>query len=625
MAVDTALTRRGVLTGAGAAAAGIATGAASASGESLAAAARPNILWLVSEDNGPYRGAYGDALARTPAIDRLAAQGIRYDRAYATSPVCAPSRFAIVTGTHAESCGPAQHMRASGRIPSFLRGFPEYLRAAGYYCTNNAKTDYNGPIDVARTWNASGTGAHWRNRPAGAPFFAVFNTDRTHESKLFGAAPGAVSPDEVRLPAYLPDAPAVRGDRAAYYDLVRRMDDAVGERIAELEAAGLAEDTIVFYYSDHGGVLPRSKRHCYEDGLRTALVVRVPERWRHLAPAGPGSVVTAPVSLVDLAPTALALAGVAAPAHLHGGAFLGPGRSASRSYAFSGRDRMDERYDLVRTVTDGRYRYIRNYAPHRPWGQHIAYAWQQKGYQAWEREHLAGRLSATRDRFFRPKPAEELYDLRADPDEVRDLAADPAYDAVRRRLREALAAHLLAVHDNGFVPEGAAAEGYEQSRRAGAYPIADVLALADRAAARDPADRGHFTARLGDGNEVVRYWAAQGLLMLGPAAAGAAAALAGRLSAETSPRVAVVVAEALAGLGQPGPAVAKLASIVDGSGNGRARLAALNALADVGSAATAALPAIRRLTGDGDDYLRRAARHLELTLTGRYQPGAVAP
>jgi arylsulfatase A-like enzyme len=634
MTVDASLSRRNVLVaGVGAlAASGIPASSPAAAAVSAAAAAgavetgaRPNVLWLVSEDNNPFIGAYGDSLAATPHLDRLAADGILYRNAYSTSPVCAPSRFALITGAYAETCGPAHNMRASGKIPSTLRGFPEYLRAAGYYCTNNAKTDYNAPINTGRTWNVSGDTAHWRNRPAGAPFFAVFNTDRTHESKIFGASPGDVTASQVRVPAYLPNDPAIRRDRAAYYDLMHKMDGIIGDRLAELEDAGLADDTIVFYYSDNGGVLPRSKRFCYEDGLRTALIVRVPPKWRHLAGPGPGSTVSAPVSLIDLPPTVLALAGVSAPAHLQGTAFLGAGNSANRQYAFGGRARMDERYDLVRTVTDGRYRYIRNYAPHRPGGQHVAYAWQEKSYQAWEQAHLDGKLPEVQDRFWREKPAEELYDLRADPDQVNNLVAGGQHADIVRRLRTALYDHMIKIHDNGFIPEGSPAEGYDQSRKAGAYPIADVIALADRAIARDAANLDHFVQRLTHANPVIRYWAAQGLLMLGPRGSAAASTLSSRLSAESSLQVRVVIAEALARLGTSGPAVTALGAIVDGDGGVPIRLQALNALTYIGSPAKAVLPAIRRAAASGEDYLHRAGRYLELVLTGEYRPGAVTP
>lgn len=578
----------------------------------------PNILWLVSEDNNPFIGAYGDPLARTPTLDRLALEGVRYENAFSSAPVCAPARFAILTGMPPESCGPAENMRASGNIPAFLRGFPEYLRQAGYFCTNSNKTDYNAPFDPARVWDLSGPFAHWRRRPAGRPFLSVFNTMTTHESSFLVAGAGQTRPEDVRVPVYLPDTPRVRTDRARYYDLMAKMDAEIAARLDQLEDDGLAEDTIVFYYSDNGGVLPRSKRYCYDEGLRTALIVRFPAKWAHLAPAPPGSVVTAPVTSLDLAPTVLSLAGLQPPTHMRGTSLTSHNRPA---YAFGARNRMDERYDLVRTVRDTRYRYIRNYAPHRPWGQHLAYTWQQKGYQDWEQAHLDDTLTDVQDRFWQAKPAEELYDLHADPDEVHDLADDPAHRTVLDRLRAALDAHLLDVNDNGFIPEGSPLEGYDQSRVPGAYPLRRVLEVAATAIQRDPDQLPRLTRDLDDGNEVIRYWAASGLLMLGDKAAHATAVLTERLEAEPSPHVRIVVAETLASLGHTEPAVPFLTDTLDHHPNARVRLQALNALTYIGDAAKPALPAITRAATSTDEYLRNAARYLWLVLNNAYHPG----
>jgi arylsulfatase A-like enzyme len=229
---------------------------------------RPNIVWFLSEDNNPYLGSYGDRVADTPALDKLAAEGARYDVMYSPAPVCAPSRFTYLTGMHAESCGPAHHMRAIAKMPVEFRGFPEYLRNNGYYATNNAKTDYNANVDLAATWNESSPTAHWRNRPVDTPFFAQFTDFTTHESQLFGAVDGATDPADVRVPTFLPDTATVRADHAHYYDLMHTMDTHVAARIAELEADGVLDDTIIFYFGDNGGVLPFSKRFAGERGNR---------------------------------------------------------------------------------------------------------------------------------------------------------------------------------------------------------------------------------------------------------------------------------------------------------------------------------------------------------------------
>lgn len=579
---------------------------------------RPNIVWLVSEDNGPYLGCYGDRVARTPTLDRLAAEGIRYRNAFATSPVCAPSRFAIITGMHAESCGPAEHMRAEGNIPAWLRGFPEFLRESGVYCTNNFKTDYNSPIDPASTWDDSGPLAHWRHRPDGAAFFAVFNFDETHESQTFAPAPGTTPPENVRIPAYSPDTATTRSGKSRHYDQMAVMDTRVAQLLGELEDAGVADDTIVFYYGDHGGPLLRSKRFCFDSGLRVPLIARFPRNWAHLAPAGAGAVVDTPVSLVDLAPTVLALHGIEPPEYLHGSAFAGPTPQARR-YAFGGRNRMDERYDMQRTVRDERFRYIRNYMPHLIYGQHLQFMWGQATYREWEQLHLDGKLDEVTGRFWRDKPAEELYDLDADPDEVQNLAGQRHYTGVLNRMRKALDEHMLTVNDNGFIPESSPLEGYDASR-AGDYPLARVLRLARMAIDRDPANLPKLTDALDDGNEIIRYWTALGCVMLGPQAAPAADALAQRLAEDPSVGVRIAAAEALALLDRTDDSVPFLAATLREHPDVRVRLQAINALTNIGDRARPALPEITAAAAASDEYLGNAGRYLVRVLTGTYVP-----
>ena len=582
---------------------------------------RPNILWLVSEDNAPLIGAYGDRLAHTPAIDALARQGVLYANAFSNAPVCAPTRFGIITGMYAESCGPAHHMRAQGRTPAFLQGFPKYLRDAGYYCTNNSKTDYNAALDMGAMWHESSPTAHWRNRPKDAPFFSVFNFMTTHESRMFKETRGKVQPRDVRVPPYLPDSPEVRQDIASYYNLMEQMDGEVAAHLAALESAGLAEDTIVFYYSDNGGVIPRSKRYCYDAGLRVALVSRFPAKWAHLAPASAGSTISAPVSLVDLAPTVLTIVGIDPPSYMQGASLVRA--KGMRTYAFGMRNRMDERYDMVRTVRDERYRYIRNYAPHRPYGQHQAFEWQMESYRAWETEHLAGRLNATQERFFQEKPAEELYDVVADPDQINTLIDAPAHRERIAAMRAALDAHLLAINDNGFIPESSPIEGYDASRGPGAYPLQRVMQVADAAIRRDPRKAAEFAELLTDGNEVIRYWAAQGLLMLKAGAAPAKGALETRFQKDSSPQVRIVAAEALAWLGAADPSVRYLGEVLSTHSDARVRLQAVNALTFIGAPARAVLPIIERAVESADDeYVRSAARYLSFTLHGTYTPSS---
>lgn len=607
----TGMTRRGA----------VAAALAAAAGSARAGETRPNILWLVSEDNNPFIGAYGDALAHTPTIDRLAGQGVLYRNAYSTAPVCAPSRFGILTGIYPESCAPAEHMRARAALPRGFATYPELLRSAGYYCSNNAKTDYNSDVDPAAIWDASGAKAHWRGRPADKPFMAVFNYETTHESRLFlKPTEGSVRPEQVRVPAYLPDTPAIRGDIASYYNLIEKMDGQLAEQLAELEADGLADDTIVFYYSDNGGSLPRSKRYCYDEGLRCALVVYFPPKWAHLSRHAPGSKVDAPASLIDLPPTLLSLAGVAAPPRMQGRALAGRRARPPARYAFGMRGRMDERYDFVRTVTDGRWRYIRNYMPHRPWGMHGAFEWLARGYQDWERAYRAGELTPVQSRFFQSKPFEELYDLSADRDQVRDLAGDPTASNQLARLRAALDHHMLSVVDNGFIPEGMAIEGYLASRDAAAYPLPRIMALAGVAARGEASNLPALAKALADPDPVIRYWAATGHLILGDRSMTGAGTLARMMREDAVSQVRVVAAEASAHLGAAQEAIVVLSDLAGARQSWQVRLQALNALTALGGAARPALAVFEEAAASDQEYLRNAGRYMAAVLKGEYRP-----
>lgn len=583
-------------------------------------ASRPNILWLVSEDNNPFIGAYGDKLARTPTLDGLAARGVLYRNAFSTAPVCAPSRYSIITGAPAEANAPANHMRAMAKLPAGWRTTPEFMRAAGYYCTNSSKTDYNCTIDAKAAWDDSSATAHWKNRPAGKPFFSVFNFMTTHESSLFHPPTGAVRPADVTVPQQLPDTPEIRADIAGYYKLMERMDGQVAAQLAALAEAGLAEDTIVFYYGDNGGVLPKSKRYCSDTGLRVPLIAYYPPKWVHLAPGKPGSVITAPVTLMDLPPTILRLAGQPLPEQMEGRPLI-KGATLPR-YAVGMRNRMDERYDFVRSITDGRWRYTRNYMPHLPSGQYGAFEWQAKGYQSLETEYRAGRLTPAQARFFEPRPFEELYDLDQDPHELNNLAGRQSSAAKLRELRGALDAYMVRVNDNGFIPEDDAHEGFAASRQSGAYPLRRLMRLGAQAGARDAENLSGFVAGLDDPNAVVRYWNAMGLVILGAKARPAQNGLRRRLTAETVPQVRVVLAEALGQAGAMDEAVSHLVAMLDAEPSMRVKLQALNGLTQLAAADPATLAAMRKAQTLKDEYLSRAAKYHELVMTGQYRPDA---
>lgn len=567
--------------------------------EKPAPAERPNILWLVSEDNDTFLGCYGDRLARTPAIDRLAREGVLYERCF-TQPVCAPSRFGLISGMFAVSCGPAHHMRAKGNIPAGLKGFPALLREVGYYTTNNAKTDYNSPISIAEAWNQCGRKAHWSKRPnPQQPFFSVFNHEITHESCLFPEKElpldfPAHDPARMRIPPYQPDTPEVRADWARHYNHMTLMDGQIGAKLKDLEEAGLAQDTIVFYYGDNGGVLPRSKRFLEKSGTHVPLIVYYPPKWRHLAPAAPGSRITDPVCFIDFAPTVLSLAGVKIPDYMQGRAFAGPAKAAPNEFVFCTRDRMDELYDMRRSVMDRRWLYIRNFRPDVPFVQPLEYMFKARGYQSWAKLAAEGKLTPATARFWGEKPAEELYDMDADPDNVQNLARNPAHQATLERMRDALRQHTLAINDNGFLPEGSALEGYDASRQPGAFPLERVFALAIQASDRDVKHLPAFIAGLEDPCEPIRWWAAQGCAMLRDKAAPAEVALRGRLN-DPSGGVQVAVAEALGTLGRLDAALPVLerwlGNVVQDS---PVSLQAANVLDRLGEGARPALPLMKQ-------------------------------
>ena len=544
--------------------------------------ARPNVLWLTSEDNGPFLGCYGDPHAQTPHLDRLATEGVRYRRAFANAPVCSSARTTLITGMYPSSLG-AQHHRSRVPLPAGFQLYPELLRAAGYYCTNNAKTDYNVTVD-RKPWDENGARAHYRNRAAGQPFFAVFNHTSSHESQVAPAAGKTtfrVPPERVTLPPYHPDTPEIRRDWANYHDQITVMDGQMGELLAELAREGLAEDTIVFYYSDHAGGLPRGKRNIHDSGTRVPLIVRFPAKWAHLAPGAPGSWVEQPVSFVDLTATLLELCGVPVPANYEGQPFLGP-RAVAREEVFLFRGRMDERHDVVRAVRDRDHRYVRNYSPHRPWGQPYSYPFQVlPSMRSWHAAFLAGKCDPVQAAYWRAKPPEELYAVADDPHEIRNLAGRAEVAERQRALAAKLRAHLIATRDTGFIPEGmarrlAGSGDLITYARSPAYPVERVVDLANLAAARDPRHLAVLQASLADPHPVIRYWGAQGCLILGAKAAPVREVLRDCLRDEWAD-VRVAAAEALGHLGDLEAALATLGDVLKTGETGEV-LAALNAL-----------------------------------------------
>lgn len=523
----------------------------------VTAADKPNILWLTYEDSSPHLGCYGDVNANTPTMDALAARGMRYHRAWSNAPVCAAARTSLISGRWAPSDG-AEHMRSEVPMPNGHKMYPQFLREAGYYCTNNSKEDYN-LTKPEGVWDESSGQAHWKNRKAGQPFFAIFNDTGTHESQIRNRPHVLIhDPAKVVVPPYMPDTPEVRCDWAQHFDNVTSVDGNVGKLLKELDAAGLSEDTIIFSYADHGTGMPRSKRWPYDSGLRVPFIVYFPKKWEYLAPKDykAGGVSQRLISFIDLAPTLLSLAGVKAPDYFHGRAFAGVHAQDDSGYAFGFRGRMDERYDCVRSVTNGRYIYIRQFMPHLPYGQHVNYMFEQATTRVWYDLHKQGQLNSVQDAFWKEKPAEELYDLEQDPYEIQNLAQSlaPEHVKARQELSEELSGWMVKTRDLGMVPEAERLAVSNGKSPADVYTdtdknsevVKEVLGAAEASSDWAVAKASALVPLLGSAHADVRYWGAVGVLARGSEGFAAAHSAIVPLLTDKSPNVRVAAAEVLA-------------------------------------------------------------------------------
>ena len=564
-----------------------------------AQAARPNILWLTCEDMGPHLRVCGDDYSVTPNLDRLAARGCLYNNAWSNAPVCAPARTTIISGVYPTATG-AEHMRSMTRMPAGWKMLPGYLREAGYYCTNNTKEDYNLEKPPG-TWDESSNAGHWRNRATGQPFFAVFNHEVTHESRVWQSATNPKlmhDPAKVRLPAYHPDTIETRRDWAQYYDNITTMDTQVQVRIDELEKDGLADDTIILFFGDHGAGLARNKRFPYDSGLHVCILAVFPEKFRHLAPKdyALGKISNRLVSFVDLAPTMLSVAGIQPPAFYQGQAFAGRYEAAPRTYSYGFRGRMDERCDMIRSVRDQRYVYTRNYNPHKIYGQYLGYMWNMPTTVVWDRLYQEGKLKPPQTYFWETKPAEELFDLQADRDEVRNLAGAPEHKETLERFRKVHREHEMKIRDVGLLPEAefhARAKErspYELGHDEKQYPIERVFAAAELASSLKSGVTAQLAKAMTDADAGVRYWGVMGVLMRGKDEVFALHKELVTASGDASVSVRIAAAEALGRYGTAEDlqkALAILIQAADPVANGAySAIQALNAISVLGKKAT---------------------------------------
>jgi len=439
------------------AAAGLAAGmntAIPAAAESAAAGKpktpkkRPNILWIISEDTGPEFGCYGYPLVHTPNVDRLAREGAVFTNAFTSGAVCSASRSGFMTGMYQTTIGAhnhRSHRRDGYKLPEGIYVFTKYLRDGGYLTAIPAgrKTDWNFTPKV-KPYDSN----QWEDLKKNQPFFAQVQFSETHR-RFKHCKEHPVDPDKVTLPPYYPDHPVARKDWALYLETINVLDQKIGQVLKRLEADGLAENTIVFYFGDHGRAHVRGKQWLYDGGIHVPLVIRWPGHIK------PGTVCDEMVSAIDFGPTCLKLAGIDPPKHMQGRVFLGPDRHKPREVIFAARDRCDETVDRIRCVRSKRHKYIRNFMPERPYTQMNRY--KERSYPMlplMRKLHAEGKLTGAQQLFMAPtRPKEELYDVQADPWEIKNLAQFPKHQDVLKRMRSLLDQWIKETHDKGQTPE----------------------------------------------------------------------------------------------------------------------------------------------------------------------------
>jgi len=598
---------------------------------SVAMSEQPNIVWISCEDISPHLGCYGDPHAITPNLDKLAQEGTRYTNAFTTAGVCAPCRSAIITGMYQNSIG-THHMRCNATLPTWLKPFPVYLREAGYYCTNNSKTDYQFSKPAKKEiWDICGAKGHWKNRPQKSqPFFAVFNFTGCHESGIASESKyksvtedllpsQRQNPKELTtLPPYYPDTTITREDWKRNYELITAMDAWAGDLIQQLKDAGEYDNTIIIYWSDHGVGLPRAKRWLYDSGTHIPLIIRVPAKFQKSLDISSLATDNQLISAVDFAPTVLNIAGIDPPSYLQGRAFLGLHLSPPRKFVYGARDRMDERYDIIRTVRGPQYRYIRNFEPLKPYYQYMNTPEKGATMQEIRKKEASGQLDPVMALFSaNEKPVEELYDTHADPFEIHNLADDPAFSQRLSEMRHALSEWQNEIGDVGLIPE-AEIEILEQdagsrfailqstTKNSSTEKRLALLVDIATSASEGPAGIPKLLDALQNEDASIRYWAATGIGNIGPAATSTLKRVVESLN-DPSPSVRIAAARAVAKLGSPEEALPVLEAELQ-SDHQWGRLAAAIVLDEMDEEARPALPSLQQaLLNQPNKYIVRVA------------------
>ncbi len=493
---------------------------------------KPNILWITIEDTSPeFIGCYGNTAASTPTIDQLAKDGIRFTNAFSTGTVCSPSRTALITGVKTYETGTGNH-RSKYAVPDFIKGFPYYMQEAGYHTSNNQKTDYNVAGEkkfIAEAWDESSAKAGWWNRKPGQPFFAVFNFNDSHQSRTMTESytwyeehvlqqlpeEDRIGEDTFEMPPFYLDSPPMRKQLARVYNSLKLTDNKIAKLLDRLEKDQLKDSTIIFFFGDHGEGIPRGKTNGIDLGYRVPFVIWFPEMYKHLSPWGTAGAVTDElIDFTDLAPTLLHLTDVPIPEHMKGRKLMGDDRS---SYLTLSSDRSDNGIDMIRSVTDGRFMYSRNFMPFMPEARYIRYMEIGEIKQQMRKDLAAGKLNVLQASLFEERPAEFLVDLERDPWETTNLADDPEFLSVLERMRSLHRSEVLSSRDVMFLPEyemtqlADSTTAYEYRLNNTHYPLEKIYDAASLAGFRSAEVAAKQAGLLADTNKLVRYWAILGL------------------------------------------------------------------------------------------------------------------
>ncbi|WP_396600887.1 sulfatase-like hydrolase/transferase [Algibacter sp. R77976] len=496
---------------------------------------QPNILWITIEDTSPqFIGCYGNENASTPVIDKLAEEGVRFTNAFSTGTVCAASRSTIITGARTFKMGTG-HQRSQYPIPDFIKGFPSYLKQLGYYTTNNSKTDYNIAKEknfIKETWNESSNTATWKGREEGQPFFSVFNFAESHQSRtmswtfeqyekhVWNQLPDddKIADDAFGMPPFYNDTPEMRKQFARVYNSIKLTDNRIGELLQKLKDDNLIDDTIIFFYADHGEGIPRAKTNGINLGYRVPFVAWFPEKFKHLSPWETGGITKDLISFEDLGPSMIDLLGGEVPEYMKGKQLFNATSKAKNELLLLSTDRVDNGLDLVRSVTDGKYVYSRNYMPFIPEVRYINYLEIADITKHMRKDLKHNKLNAFQSRIFDERPYEVLYDIENDIWEEHNLAENPKYKSVLENMRQYMDSTVLKSKDILFMPEYDIAKlsetqtAYQYRLDDAKYNFNEIYKVASLSGKKGKEIVQAQIKWLKHKDNIVRYWASIGLM-----------------------------------------------------------------------------------------------------------------